>query len=103
VTRGRLLAFVKCMPNRNHRPQKTDEIEPDDRKPLVVRPLERIADRVHNPKDIDVDTAAVRSGIEHGGTTESHTEARAVRGSGGRKRSGSIGRHRAGRDLSKAR
>jgi hypothetical protein len=91
------------MPTRNHRPQKTDEIALADVQPLVVRPLERVTDRVHNPKDIEIDTAAVRNGIEHGGTTESHTAARTVRGSGGRKRSGAIGRHRAGRDLSKAR
>ena len=69
----------------------------------MVNPLANIGDRIHNPKDIDVDTAAIGNGIDHGGTTESHAEARATRGTGGRKRSGPAGRHRTGRDLSKRR
>jgi hypothetical protein len=91
------------MSNRTHRTQKTDLVSPDDRKPMVVRPLVNIEDRVHNPKDIDVDTAAIRNGTEHGGTIESHAATRATRGSGGRKRSGGLGRPRAGRDASKRR
>jgi hypothetical protein len=88
---------------RTQRRQKTDQVIPDDTRPLVVRPLVNLDDRVHNPKDIEVDSAAVRNGVEHGGTTESHAETRGARGSGGRKRSGAVGRYRAGRDLSKRR
>jgi hypothetical protein len=91
------------MAHRNHRPQKTDEVSPDDLKPVVVRPLENLDDRVHNPKDIEVDAAAIRNGMEHGGTAENRAETRTARGSGGRKRSGAFGRHRAGRDISKHR
>jgi len=91
------------MPNRNHRPQKAEQISLEDTRPLVVRPLVNLDDRLHNPKDIEVDAAAVRNGVEHGGMTESHAAVRAVRGSGGRKRSGAVGRHRAGRDISKQR
>jgi hypothetical protein len=91
------------MTKRPQRRQQADQVIPDDTRPLVVKPLERLGDRVHNPKDIDVDAAAMRNGVEHGGTTESHAEMRAARGSGGRKRSGAVGRHRAGRDLSKRR
>ena len=88
---------------RAHRPQKTDDVSLEDTKPVNVRPLVNPDDRMHNPKDIDVDEAAIRAGMAHGGTTESHAEARAVRGSGGRKRSGAFGRHRVGRDTSKRR
>ena len=100
---GQALATLVAMAHRNQRPQKTDEIPLDDLKPLVVRPLVNVEDRVHNPKDIDVDTAAIRNGIEHGGTTENHVESRVARGAGGRKRTGAFGRSRAGRDLSKPR
>jgi hypothetical protein len=91
------------MSKRAHRPQKADPISPEDTRPLVVRPLENIEDRVHNPKDIEVDTAAMRNGVEHGGMIETHAETRAPRGTGGRKRSGAVGRHRVGRDISKRR
>ena len=91
------------MPNRNHRPQKTDEVALEDTRPLVVHPLESLDDRVHNPKDIEVDTAAISHGIEHGGVQESRAESLNARGTGGRKRSGPFGRHRVGRDLSKGR
>jgi len=91
------------MSNRHHRPQKPDLIDIEDTKPLVVKPLAQIDDRRHNPKDIEVDAAAMRNGVEHGGTLESHTEARTTRGTGGRKRSGAFGRHRVGRDISKRR
>lgn len=92
------------MAKRPQRTQKAQQVAPDDdRKPLVVRPLENLDDRVHNPKDIGVDSAAMRNGVEHGGVTESHVEMRAARGTGGRKRSGAFGRHRGGRDLSKRR
>lgn len=70
---------------------------------MVVSPLVNIDDRRHNPKDIDVDSAAIAAGIEHGGTIESRAEALAMRGSGGRKRSGAFGRYRNGRDISKKR
>lgn len=92
---------------RAHRPQKADEVSLEDTKPVSVRPLAHPDDRLHNPKDIEVDEAAIRAGMEHGGTIESHAEARAVRGTGGRKRSGTPGGHRAGyragRDTSKKR
>ena len=90
------------MQNRAHRPQKAEQISDDERRPLVVKPLENL-DRVHNPKDIEVDNAAIQAGVEHGGVTENRHEALATRGSGGRKRSGSHLRYRAGRDLSKRR
>jgi hypothetical protein len=89
------------MTKRAHRPQKAEALY-DDAKPLVVRPLEQL-DRLHNPKDLDIDEAAIRNGVEHGGTIESRAEALATRGSGGRKRSGAFGRSRAGRDISKKR
>lgn len=92
------------MPTRRaHRPQKDDLIPLDDLKTVDVRPLSNLDDRLHNPKDIEVDAAAIRQKPAHGGTTESHAEMRAARGSGGRKRSGAVGRYRAGRDLSKKR
>jgi len=91
------------MAQRTHRTQKIDEIPLDDLKPLIIRPLENLEDRVHNPKDIEVDTAAIRNGMEHGGMTENHVEAQSARGAGGRKRSRGIGRSRAGRDLTKPR
>jgi len=87
---------------RAHRPQKDDLIPLDDLKPVDVRPLEHL-DRLHNPKGARVDAAAMRQKPEHGGTIESHAEARTARGSGGRKRSGAFGRYRAGRDISKKR
>ena len=91
------------MSKRSHRPQKSDEVSLEDTRPVVVRPLVRLDDRVHNPKDIEVDQAAVRAGVSHGGMVEGHAEARTARGSGGRKRSGAFGRSRSGRDLSKRR
>jgi hypothetical protein len=90
------------MPKRNHRPQKAERITLDDTKLVVVRPLVQL-DRVHNPDDIVPDTAAIRNGIAHGGMIETRAGALATRGSGGRKRSGAFGRHRAGRDISKKR
>jgi hypothetical protein len=90
------------MSNRNHRPQLSDQVSLEDTKPLVVRPLENL-DRVHNPKDIEVDAAAVRNGTAHGGNLETHAEVRSERGGGGRKRSGAFGHHRSGRDISKKR
>jgi hypothetical protein len=73
------------MTTRAHRPQKAETMLGDD-KPLVVRPLVQ-HDRVHNPKDLDIDEAAIGHGVEHGGTIESRAAALATRGSGGRKRS----------------
>ena len=69
---------------------------------MVVRPLEHL-DRMHNPDDIDPDTAAMRNGMAHGGMIESRAGSLATRGGGGRKRSGPFGRYRTGRDLSKKR
>jgi hypothetical protein len=89
------------MTTRAHRPQKAAALL-DDAKPLVVRPLEQL-DRLHNPKDLDIDEAAIRNGVEHGGTIETRAEALATRGSGGRKRSGAVGRYRSARDSSKKR
>ncbi|HET9620426.1 MAG TPA: hypothetical protein VFP84_03590 [Kofleriaceae bacterium] len=96
---------------RAHRPQKAEEVsaELEDTRPLNVRPFPFTDDRLHNPKDLEVDEAAIRAGVEHGGTIETHAEARAVRGSGGRKRSrtgpagGHEASHRAGRDITKKR
>lgn len=88
---------------RAHRAQKTDEVSLDDPRPVNVQPFAHADDRLHNPKDIEVDAAAIAAGTAHGGTIESHAEARAVRGTGGRKRSGAFGRHRVGRDISKRR
>ncbi len=91
------------MPNRSHRPQRTDEVALEDTQPLVVSPLVAITDRLHNPKDIEVDTAAISHGIEHGGMQENQAAALNARGTGGRKRSGPFGRYRVGEDLSKRR
>jgi hypothetical protein len=91
------------MTKRAHRPQKAEETLGDDPRPMVVSPLVNIDDRRHNPKDIEVDSAAIAAGIEHGGTIENRAEALAMRGSGGRKRSGAFGRYRSGRDISKKR
>jgi len=78
------------MSKHEHRPQKAERTINDETRPLVVKPLENL-DRVHNPKDIDVDTAAIQAGVEHGGTIETRRQAD-TRGTGGRKRSGSKGR-----------
>ena len=91
------------MTKRAHRPQKAEEMREDDNRPVVVKPLEHLDDRRRNPKDIEVDEAAIAAGVEHGGTIESRAEALATRGSGGRKRSGAFGRYRSGRDISKKR
>ena len=100
---GQQIAVSGVMSNRSHRAQKSDKVSLEDTKPLIVRPLENLDDRRHNPKDIEVDEAAIRAGMSHGGTVESAAEARVARGSGGRKRSGAFGRHRVGRDISKRR
>jgi len=89
-------------PKRPHRPQASDVVGDSDPRPLVVRPL-RQTDRLHNPDDISVDTAAIAAGVEHGGTVLRRGEELTVRGSGGRKRSGARSSHRPGRDLSKRR
>jgi hypothetical protein len=91
------------MASHPHRPQKSEQIDLDDTKPVVVRPLPQVDDRLHNPKDLEVDAAAMREGVEHGGTLETHAAARAARGAGGRKRSGPASRYRSGRDISKRR
>jgi hypothetical protein len=92
------------MPKRAHRAQKTDVIGPDDlHPPVVVRPLPDVDDRLHNPRDIEVDQAAIRAGTEHGGMQETRAQALSERGTGGRKRSGPFGRHQTGRDLTKRR
>lgn len=88
-----------------HRPQKAEEIDLDDSKPVDVKPLPEL-DRLHNPKDIEVDRAAIEHGIEHGGTLETRAEALATRGRGGRKRSrnsSASNKGHAGRDISKKR
>ena len=91
------------MPNRNHLPQVTDQIAGEDTQPLVVHPATGLDNRMTNPKDLEVDTAAISHGISHGGMQENRAEALNARGSGGRKRSGPFGRHRVGRDNSKQR
>ena len=77
--------------------------ELEDTRPLVVAPLENLGDRKNNPKDIEVDEAAIANGIEHGGTIESRAESLNVRGAGWRKRSVASGRSHASRDLPKKR
>ena len=62
-----------------------------------------VEELIHNPKDIDVDSAAIANAVEHGGMTQNRAESLAARGSGGRKRSGAFGRSRAGADISKKR
>jgi hypothetical protein len=89
------------MAKRNHRPQKTDQLD-DGEKPVVVNPLPEL-DRAHNPRDIEPDVAAMRNGMAHGGTLETRADSLATRGAGGRKRSGAFGRYRTGRDISKKR
>ncbi len=89
------------MAKRGHRQQNTELVD-DDQRPLVVKPLVQL-DRMHNPDDIQPDTAAIDAGITHGGTLETRAEALNVRGDGGRKRSGPRGRSRSGRDVSKKR
>jgi hypothetical protein len=91
------------MSTRPHRPQKSDGTANEDTQPLDVKPLTNVDDRLHNPKDLDIDTAAIANGVEHGGMTQNRAESLAARGSGGRKRSGAFGRSRAGRDISKKR
>lgn len=91
------------MPKRTQRAQKPERITSEDTRPLVIHQLPDVANRLHNPKDLDIDTAAIANGITHGGTQENRAEALMARGSGGRKRSGPFGRHRVGRDLSKRR
>ena len=77
------------MPPRGRRPQASDAtLDDDQRRPLIVRPLVQ-TDRVHNPDDIEVDDAAIGNGMEHGGSVETRAARLQVRGSGGRKRTGS--------------
>ena len=86
------------------RPQ-VSELTADDDTAVVVRPLPT-TDRMHNPDDITVDTAAIAAGLEHGGTQERRAEELNVRGTGGRKRSQTApptSKHRSGRDRSKQR
>lgn len=83
------------MTTRGHRPQKAEEIANEDTRQLDVTPLENIEDRINNPKDIEVDTAAIANGIDHGGMTQNRAESAAARGSGGRKRAGGYGRSNA--------
>ncbi|MFT3699240.1 MAG: hypothetical protein QM831_39195 [Kofleriaceae bacterium] len=88
-----------------HRPQKAEEIDLDDTKPLDIKPLQNL-DRMNNPKDIDVDEEAISHGIEHGGTIETRAESLMTRGRGGRKRSqnsAASNKGHAGRDISKKR
>ena len=100
---GRQFALIQRMTTRPHRPQKSDGTSNEDTQPLEVKPLANVEDRVHNPKDLDVDTAAIANGVEHGGMTQNRAESLAARGSGGRKRSGAFGRSRMGQDISKKR
>ena len=91
------------MPKRTHRPQKADQIDVSDTRPLEPGPVADRDDRLNNPKDLDPEVAVEHNHIDHGGMIESRAEALTERGSGGRKRSGPFGRYRAGRDLSKKR
>ena len=87
---------------RNHRLQKADQVDLSDTRLVDIAPL-ATEDRRRNPKDLDIDAAAIRNGVEHGGTQSGRAEQLSARGSGGRKRSGAFGRHRVGRDISKRR
>src|SRR4051812_5902642 len=60
----------RSMTKRAHRPQKAEQTLADDPRPVVVKPLENLDDRRHNPKDIEVDAAAMAAGFEHGGMIE---------------------------------
>jgi hypothetical protein len=92
------------MTNRAHRPQKADLLELQvDLRPLVVAPLTNLDDRRHNPKDIDVDEAAIANGVQHGGNVENRAASLAARGRGGRKRSEEPERSRSRRDNPKTR
>jgi hypothetical protein len=82
------------MAKRSHRTQTTDLVQDEDRRPLVVRPLEGLDDRRRNPKDLEPDRAAMRAGITHGGTQAKRAAALAARGTGARKHSGTRGRSR---------
>jgi hypothetical protein len=86
------------------RTQKTGLVDAgEDGKALDIKPLTGLGDRRRNPRDIEPDVAAMRNGVEHGGTIETRAQGLSVRGSGGRKRSGARGRYKAGRDISKHR
>jgi hypothetical protein len=87
---------------RGHRQQRNELTSVDEARPLVVRPLVQ-TDRLHNADDIDVDDAAIAAGVEHGGAIERRAQSLHVRGAGGRKPSGSRGRHRDGRATAKRR
>jgi hypothetical protein len=67
-----------------HRPQASDVTDGDDVRPLVVRPLVH-TDRLHNPRDVTVDDAAIAAGVAHGGMVDTPAQALARRGAGGRK------------------
>lgn len=87
------------MTNRAHRPQVGDLLELQaDLRPLVVAPLTNLDDRKHNPKDIDVDEAAIANGVQHGGNVENRAASLAARGRGGRKRSEGLDRSSSRRD-----
>jgi hypothetical protein len=89
------------MSTRTHRTQKSEQIDLADTRSLRVTRI-HADDRLRNPRDVDVDEAAIRNGVEHGGTVETRAEALHARGAGGRKRSQSTphDRRRSGRDIS---
>lgn len=68
------------MPNRNRRPQQADVITLADTRPLVLHPLAGVDDRLTNPKDLDVDDAAIGHGVAHGGTQENRAQTLHARG-----------------------
>ena len=80
------------MPNRNHRVQKSELVDAEDTRPLVVTPLTNLDDRINNPKDIEPDEAAMAQGVEHSNNLETHAETRNERGGGGRKARGDVSR-----------
>ena len=89
------------MSNRQHRPQKGEELL-NEEKPVTVSSLD-LEDRKHNPKDLEVDEAAIAAGMTHGGVQENHAQTQAVRGEGGRKRdhNSPIDHHASGQGHSK--
>ena len=74
------------------RPERDRPLDGEDLREAQVRPHPNLSDRMHNPKDVDPDARAMDAGFEHGGTLETPTRARAVRGN--RERTGAPARVR---------
>jgi hypothetical protein len=62
------------------RPERDTPLDDDELREAEVPPHPNLSDRMHNPKDLDVDERAMEAGVEHGGNLETPARARAVRG-----------------------